>query len=156
MKQQNDSYSCGVFALINALRCFGVKVSEKIVRAHAATTEAHGTQEHGIKNALERFGWGWSDLSYGQEGEAWKALSECIESGSPVILSLKRGQHWAVAVGMLGSNRVIVHDSSNDLSVLEENGAFVYTRRQLFTRWTPAPSTEKKFYGIAVRKITKK
>lgn len=148
MKFQRDSYSCGVVALMNAFRCFGEKVPEKQVRAHAATTEEHGTQEHGLKNALERLGWSWEELGEGKEGPAWSKLIESVEGGFPVVLLFDRWQHWATAIGAIG-DRIIVFDSTRTMKNKEEHGVHVYTRKQLLRRWHPY---EGKHYGIIVKK----
>lgn len=158
MRFQTDSFSCGVFALKNALSCLGKNVSEKILRKHTAVSPEHGTQDHGIKNALERLGMGWSELSYGKEGDAWKALTDSLVGGSPVILATKKDQHWVTAIGTIGSTifldniptRVIIYDPSDDVSIRKESGTFVLTKRQLFEKWTQ--STDGKFYGICVSK----
>ncbi len=154
MKSQTDSFSCGVFALQNAFVCLGLSVSEKSIRSHTATSPEHGTQDHGIKNAAERLKIGWKELSIGKEGEAWKALTDALKSGSPVILSTKGGKHWTVATGLLGNDpktsKINVFDSSDDLNVLKESGSFAFSRRQLFKEWTKQSG---KFYAIALFKI---
>jgi ABC-type bacteriocin/lantibiotic exporter with double-glycine peptidase domain len=149
MKYQKDSFSCGAAAVVNALRCFGVRVPEKRVRAHSATTEKDGTNEHGIRNALERLGFAGDELRMGKEGAAWTGLTESVEGGSPVILLFDRWQHWTVAAGILGKDRIVVVDSTRTKKNKEENGVHVYTRKQLFRRWH---RYQGEHYGISVRK----
>jgi ABC-type bacteriocin/lantibiotic exporter with double-glycine peptidase domain len=148
MKFQKDVYSCGVASIINALRCFCVKIPEKRVRAHSATKEEYGTSEHGIKNALERLGYLGRDLVCGNKDEACWGVGEAIEDGSPVVLLLDRRQHWAVCIGRIG-DRFIVFDSTRTKQNKEEHGVHVYRATQLASRWRQADGT---YYGIVVKK----
>jgi ABC-type bacteriocin/lantibiotic exporter with double-glycine peptidase domain len=148
MRFQRDAYSCGIFAIMNALRAVGVKVSEKRVRAHSATTEEHGTNEHGVLNALERIGFKSEEIRATGKNEAWKKLSESLESGRPVILSVDSDRHWVAAVGLCG-DFVVVFDSQRTQKVKDENGSIVYGKKNLLRRWS---CKGDRFFGISVIK----
>lgn len=145
---QTDEYSCAVAAIQNVFRALGKRVPEHHVRAHSATTPEKGTNEHGIRNALERLGMPGDELVQETKGRAWKDLTKSILGGSPVILLVEHGQHWVAAIGMLGSDRVVVFDSTRTKKNKLENGLHVYNRRQLFKRWT---HFEGHHFGIVVR-----
>lgn len=151
MRFQADRYSCGVFAIMNALRAAGVKVSEKRVRAHSGTTEEHGTSEHGIRNALERIGWVGEDLVADTKAKTFQALLSALDGGSPVILCVDDDQHWVAAVGRCGKN-VIVHDSGRTKKNKAEHGSQVYTKKKLTERWE---NRKGKLFGIVVKKKAK-
>ena len=149
MKYQRDEYSCGVAAIMNALRCHGKKISEKIIRAHSSTSKDYGTSEHGIKNALERIGFTGIDLAKETGDDAYLCLTEQIESGFPVILVCQRNQHWIVAIGKLGG-KVLIFNSSKDKSNKEEQGIHVLDKKSLLKKWKGSNDT---FYGIIVKKV---
>lgn len=148
MKFQKHTYSCGVFAVINALRAMGTKVTEKRVMAHSGTTPGDGTNEHGIKSALERLGFVGEDIKTESKSEAWNSLTEALAEGSPVILSVDNDQHWVAAVGYCGQH-TIVFDSQRTKKNKEENGSPIYGKTQLLHRWG---GNEKSFFGIVIKK----
>ena len=152
MKLQHDSYSCGVVALQNALRCFGKKVSERRIRAHTATKEDVGTTEHGMMNAIIRVGFVGNEMKPTEELSAWELLVERLEDGFPIVLSLDGGKHWATAIGSLGSDRIIVFDPNWTKENKSENGVCIMTKKMLFGRWRQ--DGDGAFYGISVLRST--
>lgn len=148
MKYQRRPYDCGVAAIINAIRCYGKKMSYKRVIAHSATTPEDGTNEHGIKNAIERLEFIHEEIRTDTKGEAFDALCKNLRDGYPCILLLDRGQHWATAIGLL-YDAVVVFDSQRTKANKSENGCHVYHRSHLMKRWT---MYDGKYYAIVVKK----
>jgi ABC-type bacteriocin/lantibiotic exporter with double-glycine peptidase domain len=149
MRFQRTTFTCGPAAIVNALRSLGVRVSERRVRAHSATTEEHGTNAHGLRSALERLGFNGVELLGEKEGPAWQQLTDALLSGFPTILLVDRWQHWITAIGSIGDN-VIVFDSKRTKKNREENGVHVISRKELFERWHV--DDNKFHYGIIVMK----
>ena len=54
MRYQQRPYSCGAAAVVNALRCYGKRIPEKLVRSRAGTTKKDGTQEEPMNMASQR------------------------------------------------------------------------------------------------------
>lgn len=124
MRFQSGPGYCGAAAIVNALRCFGERVREETVAKHAGTTREHGTQEHGIKQALERFECSFEDIIETRYATAQEKLVEHLTQGRPVIMLVESGNHWVTAVGLLG-NRVIIYDSQNYAWNKAENGVHI-------------------------------
>jgi ABC-type bacteriocin/lantibiotic exporter with double-glycine peptidase domain len=126
----------------------GKKVSEKQFRSHAATHEEWGTQEHGIKQALERLGFNYEEVNEGKEGVAVQSITDAVLGGFPVVLCVSRGQHWISLIGMVGKN-FVTFDSIDTKTNRSENGVHVYSKKQLLRRWT---KYKDKHYAIIVKK----
>lgn len=150
LKFQRDSYSCGVAATINAIRCYGRKIPERQIRAHSATKEEYGTSEHGIKNSLLRVGYNSKDLNTTNKQEFLSSIISSLTEGNPIILLVDKRQHWVVCMGMLGSNKYLVFDSTRTKKNKEEHGVHVYRGTQLASR---IKNTDGTYYGILVSKI---
>lgn len=149
MKIQRDRFSCGVFAVLNALRALGVKVSEKQVRQHTATARGQGTTEHGIRNALERFGCYGDELHLADKAEGFDVVHAHVLNGAPVLLYVD-GDHWVTAVGACG-DRLLIFDSENEPDNRAEHGVHVYDARKLARRWLKDRGA-RKLYGIVARR----
>jgi hypothetical protein len=147
MRFQGGPQFCSSAAVVNALRCYGVKVREDIVATHAGTTAKHGASEHGIKQALERLDFSWTEILERKYSDAEENLFEFLNRGVPVILLVEAGEHWVTSIGVLGK-RVVIFDGQNYAFNRKENGCHVYSRgEQLRRYWEPF---EGKRYGIAV------
>lgn len=153
MKLQKNTYSCGIFATINALRALGIKVTERRVKAHTGTTKAQGTNQWGILSALERLedvGIIAKEHRFDTEDEAWQTLCDLISNGSTAIIAVYKENHWVTAVGING-DRVILCDSDYGKRNKRENGVWIFDRAQLFKRWS-ASVEDNKFYSIIISK----
>lgn len=149
MKLQRSNFKCGIFAIMNALRCFGVKISEKRLAKHTSTTKTEGTSEFGIRNCLDRLNYEHNEINAADEEDAWTELYAFLEGGSPVILSVDSGEHWLTAIAVLGEDRVVVFDSDSvDPANRKEHGTHVWDAEQLFKRWKMVNDL---YYGISVQ-----
>lgn len=147
MKFQNDEWSCGPAAIVNALRCHSVRVSERTVRAYTGTTE-DGTDENDIKDGLVGLGFSPSEFETTKRKDGVLWLSGSLSQG-PVIACVDSWQHWVCIVGKVG-NKFIIIDSVNTNKNVAENGVQVIGSKDLLKRWKH--KTEGAIYGILVTK----
>ena len=150
MKYQTTPYSCGAAAVVNALRCLGKKVPERVIQKISFTSEKNGTDEHGIIAALRSLGFDGSPFN-GSFDDAFAELESELGEGYPVILCTWDMQHWVTAIGKLGKypgngTKIVIFDPSRSKSNKGENGVKILTRKQLKKSWK---SRDGKFYGIA-------
>lgn len=116
-----------------------VSTAETLAGTHAVS----GTTEKGMKRALkklEKRAVEWN-VAAGSPRIAWSTMLGHLHQGQPVLLVVQEDQHWVVAVGTLGADRVVVVDSAD--------GALVrsLSYNQLMPWWRGA---EGGYYGIAV------
>lgn len=148
MKPQEENWDCGACAVLNALRCYGDRISLMKVRKACNTDPQKGTNESDIVNGLAALDYVGHAFNENKVGKAWEVLTNNLSLGNPVILCVDNEQHWVTAIGMMGEY-VIIFDSLNTIKNLAEQGVHVLSRRVLGKRWQDANS---KFYGIAVVK----
>ena len=149
MKYQSLSYSCGPAAIINALRCFGIKKTEKQILKISNTSNKIGTSEENMVNALTILG--FHVIKHEQErlGKAWKWLCNQLSNGRPVIISINNWAHYVTAIGIIG-DRIILFDPYGLGEIANENGVFVLNKKQLKKKWY---HTNKRLYsGLAIDK----
>lgn len=148
MKYQKSPSSCGPAAVVNALRCFGKRVSEYKVRSYTETTQEQGTNELGVMKAITSFG--YSGVAFTSKkrtaGVTW--LNYALSQG-PVIICVDGWNHWLTVAGKC-ADRFIVIDSANTKNNERENGVHVYSRREIVRRWFNRNVNE--LYGIAISK----
>jgi ABC-type bacteriocin/lantibiotic exporter with double-glycine peptidase domain len=152
MDLQADLFSCGVFAIRNALLALGHSVSEKKIRVHTGTTAEHGTQDHGIKQALERLGYTWEEVSSPDLSQARTQVVEAIAGGAAAILLTKAGQHWVAGIGVNGTG-LIVFDSDTTKKNRVTNGVKVWTAKKVAKYWTPYQGN---YYALLARKAKRR
>lgn len=140
VRQQADTYSCGVVAVQNALEAVGRRISEKEIRRHSGTTPEHGTTHLGLQNALERLGHEYEEV-FTSFDAAYAKLHAHLQKGGAACISTQKDQHWEAAIGVLGQ-RVVIYGGQDIHTLL------VLTKRQLRDHWTP--SARKGRYGILV------
>ena len=145
MRFQARKYSCGAASVVNALRCYGRRVSEDTVR-RVAGTNFDGTDEDGIFLALSYYGFEGIPLSTNRKKIAWEWLKQNLIEGAPVILCVDDWSHWVVVTGVLG-DRVILVDPERTSHNKKENGTHVLKKDRLMRRWVTRCS---ELYGIAV------
>lgn len=141
---------CGPAAIVNTLRCFGVRVSQRKVKKLAGT-DANGTDEFGMITALSELGFYGTEYLSKVKTEALTWLTHALGSG-PVIICVDGWGHWVTVIGK-SADRFIVVDSSNTIYNKRENGVHVYTGRDLIKRWYN--KREGSLYAIAVAKRRK-
>lgn len=148
MRLQSRPWYCGAAAVVNALRCYGVRVREQVVAKHGGVSKEHGIQEHGIKQSLERLGYGWEEISERRYANAEGLLLAALRRGHAVIVLVEEGGHWVVATGLLG-DRVTVFDSQTGAWNRRENGVHVLQAGAQLRRYWTACGGQR--YGIVVK-----
>lgn len=150
MKFQENSWSCGAAAVVNALRVLGVKLSEKRVRA-AAGTDEEGTDEIGVKESIKTFGFRPTEYYSNSSTEAFAWLNGMLLTGSVVILCINHWSHWVTAVGIIGQ-KVIIIDPANTKANVSENGVFIWSRRTLMEKWKNGRKSAEdgRLYAISI------
>jgi ABC-type bacteriocin/lantibiotic exporter with double-glycine peptidase domain len=145
MKYQKDSYSCGAAAVVNALRCFGRKVSEMKVRGFSDTS-SEGTSEAGIVQALKGLGFDGTPFDTPDADKAIKILHDCSKRGEPVIICVQNLQHWVTVIGVLDqSRRYIISDPAKTVRNMAENGVHVVSEKEIRKTWQ---CRNGNFFGI--------
>jgi ABC-type bacteriocin/lantibiotic exporter with double-glycine peptidase domain len=119
---QPDSYSCGACAIHNAMQALGHDLELDDIQEMAGTDE-DGTDEKGIKRALEQLGY-TGEVIASKGDEFWADVTTAVGNGDPVILSTEDYDHWVTVVGVSG-DRVVVFDSENTKANLDESGVHV-------------------------------
>lgn len=146
MKLQKDSYSCGVYAVMNAAKCLGVNLSRRDITKFSKTTREKGTSEKGILKALEKNNLIGEEFVFGWKTNAIKFVNEIIGSGNPIILSVDNDNHWCTLIGTIG-DKYILSDSENSKANKEQNGIYLLSENDLLNRWK---NEDSKYYCIVV------
>jgi len=150
MRFQKDSYSCGVYAVMNAAKCFGIDLKRRQITKHSKTTKENGTSEKGILKALdgncmvgEEFSFNKAERDMAFEVLDNVLIGPCV---NPVILSVDNDNHWCTLVGKIGS-KYLLFDSDRSKYNKEENGIHVLSVEELENYWR---SVNNKYYCIVV------
>jgi ABC-type bacteriocin/lantibiotic exporter with double-glycine peptidase domain len=160
MRFQQKTFSCGAAAVVNALRCYGKRVPEKLIRTRAGTNKKDGTQEDhdpkdpsriGMKETLRSFGFFGNSFEEMTIKDAFKQLDVWIALGCPVVICVQHFEHWVVVVGKLGDDKYIIVDSSRWAYNKQENGIHVMTRKRLTEFWKHY--SKKVMSGFAVKML---
>ena len=146
MRFQDKPGTCGEAAVVNTLRAFGIKLSEKKVCKQTETDE-HGTNEFGIMPALRYFGLTVEEFKGTKPTISWQWLHGALMHGRVIILCVDSWNHWVAAIGTL-QDRIIIVDSSCTKANQAENGVHVLSRSRLLRRWA-MKGGDCKYYGIA-------
>ena len=134
MKYQKRSYSCGAAAVVNALRCFGIKVAESRIGTLAGTTYDDGTSKEGMIEALKKLKLKGELIDTTDEDDAWKEVVYGMETGHPVVVCISNLQHWVTIIGKLG-NKFIVVDPTGAQRNRKENGVKIFLKTELLRTW---------------------
>lgn len=176
MRIQQYEWSCGPAVVVNALRCFGVKVSENQVIPVAGTISPSrcphcrklkrsgipisirrssdecdvGTCENGVIDALTHFlpDSVLEEYMSDSRDSGWAWLCGSLFLGNVVILCLDGFHHWALALGICGES-VILFDPDASASNVAEHGVFVLGKEALMYRWW-ARNVPENLYAISV------
>lgn len=148
MIYQELDYSCGPAAIVNALRCLGIKKTEKTILKTSNTNSKNGTSEEDMIRVLTDLGFCIRKHEQGQYEKAWKWLHNKLKAGSPVIISVRNWQHYVAAIGVMG-DRIIIADSGDK----KENGVLVLNKAKLKKFWYHR--RERLYTGLAIEKCAR-
>lgn len=145
MKYQELDYSCGPASIINALRCFGIKKTEKQILKTSNTNSANGTSEEDMIRVLTGLGFHIKKHEQSNLDKAWRWLRNRLKDG-PVIISVNNWQHYVAVIGRIGE-RVIIFDSGGPN---KENGVKIFSKKELKKFWYHR--SERLYTGLALVK----
>lgn len=148
MRYQDTSFSCGPSSLVNAIRVFGKRVSERRIRTLASCSEDEGTDEAGLISAARSLKFTASTHWSSDQTAAWSFIRANVMDGRPCLICIDQWQHWVTVVGIVGDH-VLVIDPANTKKNKAENGVYSLSRRELLKRWR-CPSETEPFYAIAI------
>lgn len=142
MLLQTDTWSCGVYAIVNACLALGHDHTKEIaqIRVNAGTTRARGTNEVGVVRALQELQYSVQELQPIEiDGESrfqnlWISLRNALDRGCPAILCVDGVDHWVAVVGGIGFGaecKLLVFDSQRDS---KESGLLVYDEHKFKSR----------------------
>ena len=146
MKFQELPYSCGPATVRNALRCFGIKMNEDIIRALTGTTP-HGTKEEGIIRVFDVFGFNVELIIKSSKKHAYAELDRALKLGHPVILCAENFDHWVLAVAKFKPGQYLIIDPARTKTVKKENLTLVMPKDQFDKFWHHRSDG---YYGIIV------
>jgi hypothetical protein len=136
MLLQPDTWSCGVYAIVNACLALGHDHTSEIARIKqlAGTTKENGTDEKGIACALRVLQYSVQELR-GQPLDALlTSIRASLDRGSPTILCVDGVDHWVVVIGSI-HDRVVIFDSQQDAANNgEASGVLIYDSAQFKQR----------------------
>lgn len=150
--QTPDSPNCGAVSLCNALRCFGVFLTEDSA-VRLCGTSSDGTDERDLMRAIQALGMRKLVISQWSRGSAQVALRSALQSGNPCIIAIDDYGHWVTVIGKLGHDHVVVVDSTNEGDNPSELGTWVVSLEELCDRWECSPAVaggEAPFYGLCL------
>lgn len=148
MRYQEESWSCGPAALVNAARALGKRVAEKRVRSLSGCTEDAGADERGLIFAARDLSLTATPHHSADSAAAWAFVRSNVLEGRPCLICVDSWGHWVTVVGIIG-DRVLLYDPANTKKNQAENGVEPLTRPQLLKRWR-CPKEEEPFYAIAI------
>ena len=149
MKIQSDSFSCGIFAVLNAARALNISLSRRDVSKHSNTTQK-GTNQKGILSALKNNCMSGKVINTSAT-DAVEQMNMALAESKPVILCVDNENHWITIIGRLG-RKYIVFDSEKTKQNRAEHGVHLVERKSLMKRWI----NKGKYYGIIVSKRRQK
>lgn len=144
MKLQNQLYNCGPVALYNCLEALGVyDILEETIAELAGSDPVNGTNAAQMRRAVQKIGMHPFSIRASRDESAWRELCGALTLGTPTMLLVDKDEHWVAAVGMLGSDRVLVADGAD--------GALVrsYFESELLERWRGRKKSAP-FFGLIV------
>lgn len=134
MKYMEQDGHCGPVAILNAVRCYGEKISEsKIVKA--CGTDKNGTTEVQMLQGLRKIGYK-SEVFYSPKRiDALDFIRSRLESDRvPIILAVDNHSHYVTLIGKIGSTYTVIDPAAWNY-VTEENGVISMSERELMNRW---------------------
>jgi len=140
---QPNSWQCGPFALKHALLVYGRVAHEDALASLAGSNESIGTDELGLRRALEAYGGTLRIVRRRTRHGARQELHRWLRQGIPVLLCVDQWDHWITAVADL-HHQVALFDSHFDNAVFRREpwdrllDRVAYRRRHLKGLWTTA------------------
>jgi len=137
---QDDAYSCGPHAIVNALAAIGQEdIDVLYVVEIAQCTKAKGTNEKGIVAALNELGYDVNVIAPFNADNLFGHVCTSLDQAHPVILLVDGVDHWIAVVGTIGwtegtTRRLIIFDSENTASNREFNGVHIYDKGEFDRR----------------------
>lgn len=140
---QDNRYSCGVHAVMNALVALGKNdVSYDEIKALAGTTSRNGTSDDGVVQCLEQLGFRATIYETQNVDNAWRWLYKWSDK-QPIIVLVDQYKHWACVNGKI-DHRVILVDPDPELHK-HQNGVYSCNKAEMLERWM-----YKGCYGVRV------
>ena len=116
-----------------------------------------GTSEKGILAALRHFGADHSitagEYTSESRNNAWQWLHGTLIHGRVAILCINSWNHWVLAYGTLGGDKVHIFDPYPSKANIRENGSHPLSKSTLMRKWYNARHDvrgEKRLYAISV------
>ena len=149
MDLQQHPYSCGAAALRSILYVMGKSVMEKTIRRVAGTTE-EGTDEDGLKRAIEHYRLRHRKFEKTNIHEAVKGLKSELRRGNAMLLAVDKQDHWVSVIGILGK-KILVFDPANwEGRKKKLRGLRMYKISEFLPRWGYPDDDGFTYYGITV------
>jgi hypothetical protein len=159
MRYQQKPYYCGPASVQNALLRYGKLVGQDRIARMASTTKEDGTDEHGLKKAIESLGYQWYELHNDDWLTALTWMGDQITAGRPIILCVERWLHWVTMIGGIGFRprfSYITVDPARFPHNSKENGVHVWGYRKLKKEWTAARKVHEgtgRYYALSVGRV---
>jgi ABC-type bacteriocin/lantibiotic exporter with double-glycine peptidase domain len=129
---QQDNYSCGAHAAINALRVLKLEVDYEDVKRAVGTTRKGGTTKAGLIRGIETFGVKATEYKQRNPDSAWVWLQKWCATNA-VILLVDNRQHWMTAVSRVNGSIMMIDPT---LPYKEgSNGVSVASKQEVLWRW---------------------
>jgi len=148
MKRQITEYNCGPASVQNALRFYGRRVGQANL-AKAAGTSPDGTDEEGVKAALNWAKMPWAEIREYSPDVAWSMLINV-----PVVCCVDRWTHWVTVLGT-ARGRVLYFDPAKEDHLIPELNIVTLSRGKFMKRWEAARRVRgplgEKYYGLQVQ-----
>ena len=142
MNLQETPFTCGPASLCNAVKALGATpIPEKTVAELCGTTP-RGTNATQLLRGARKLGLRPESFKRYSPESAYRALSGALLQGLPVVCSVDQDDHWVTAIGLLGSDRVLVADSASGDVVLS------YTKASFLDRWQGSARGKVLWYGV--------
>ena len=152
MRFQKSNWDCGPASAFHAAIAFDLKPDYLEIIKKAQATKEDGTNEKGMSAALRYCGLTAREFECNDQEMAWRWLHGSLISGRVVVLCVDSQSHWICCVGSLGSDKVILIDSSKSRRNKKVNGIHIVSEIALMRRWKNARilhEGEKKLYAIS-------
>ena len=130
---QPNQWQCGPFALKHALLVQGISAHEDELARQAGSSEAAGTDEHGLARAAADYSAHLVITRCHSRRAARRTLARWL-ADHPVMLCLDQWEHWVTAVAA-DEQRVVVFDSHYDTVLRVEPWDTVLHRTVYLQPW---------------------
>lgn len=146
MRFQPDSYSCGIFAVLNAADILGKRLRTASIKRYSQTSKKFGTSELGIKRSLLNHDLNFYEFEVNDFEVALRILETASHEKKPVILCVDKWDHWLVFYGFDEKKRFLFLDSLNTSRNKRNNGKRILNKTRFKKFWC----NKGTYYGIVV------